>query len=233
VFQDAPGVTALGTTTEGPVVVLRPHGRGRIIVSGAMDAWRYRDASSVFESFWTQIVWDAAVAAGAPLRVTTDPIVATPGARVRIDAVLQQMSDVPGALTARAVLRCGDEESFVRLWPAARPGTFAGHFTASASGACRIDAAIGDQRGAAPLLVSSSFEPPLGPANRLDRLIEAHGGTMVSEHELGPLVAALRQKLPSTPDVRQWHPMRSTWWMAPFVLCLGTEWWLRRRAGQA
>ena len=27
------------------------------------------------------------------------------------------------------------------------------------------------------------------------------------------------------------HPMRSTWWLLPFVVCLSSEWWLRRRRG--
>jgi hypothetical protein len=28
-----------------------------------------------------------------------------------------------------------------------------------------------------------------------------------------------------------WHPMRSAWWIVPFVLALSGEWWLRRRRG--
>jgi hypothetical protein len=27
------------------------------------------------------------------------------------------------------------------------------------------------------------------------------------------------------------HPMRSPWWIVPFGLALGGEWWLRRRRG--
>ena len=34
---------------------------------------------------------------------------------------------------------------------------------------------------------------------------------------------------PRTTQIR--HPMRSTWWILPFALCLSAEWWLRRRQG--
>ena len=45
----------------------------------------------------------------------------------------------------------------------------------------------------------------------------------------GRVIAALRQQ----PRPDRVHPMRSAWWIAPFAIALGLEWWSRRRRGLA
>ena len=53
-------------TARRPIVWRTPAGGGRVIVSGALDAWRFRThAESSFDRFWQSIVADAAAAARA------------------------------------------------------------------------------------------------------------------------------------------------------------------------
>jgi hypothetical protein len=58
-------------------------------------------------------------------------------------------------------------------------------------------------------------------------------GRVIPEAQLPQLAGTLAQAI-AVPEerVRLW-PLRWMWWWAPFGLCLGAEWWLRRRAGQA
>ena len=70
---------------------------------------------------------------------------------------------------------------------------------------------------------------PTGPA--LSLLAESRGGRNFAAGEVQTLLRTLRQEI-AAPAVRaERRPMRSLWWLAPFVACLGGEWWLRRRRG--
>ena len=66
------------TPAELPVW-LTPIGTGQLLVSGALDAWRFRDANAAaFDRFWRLAVAEMASAA-APLSVTLDRMVVAPG----------------------------------------------------------------------------------------------------------------------------------------------------------
>jgi hypothetical protein len=84
----------------------------------------------------------------------------------------------------------------------------------------------------APLLVATTP----AAASAIDRDLLAawttsRGGQIVPESQLSGLVPAIATAL--APPVRDetWHPMRSAWWIVPFTLALGLEWWTRRRVG--
>ena len=59
----------------------------------------------------------------------------------------------------------------------------------------------------------------------------AHGGRIVSAADLARLPDELATAISPAAEQRTIHPMRSGWWMVPFGLLLGLEWWTRRRGG--
>ena len=133
-----------------------PFGRGRLVVSGQLDAWRYRDRdASAFDSYWRRAVADAAAAAQHAARPSP------PFAGV----ALRRAPDE-------------DDRALIRAWAASRQGR------------------------------------------------------VVAEGAVSQLAEALSQAI-EPPDERVvLRPMRWMWWWVPFGLCLGVEWWLRRRSGQ-
>jgi hypothetical protein len=56
-------------------------------------------------------------------------------------------------------------------------------------------------------------------------------GAVFPESRMGELSAALVAATGGEVLPRRWHPMRSPWWIIPFALLLGYEWWARRRRG--
>jgi hypothetical protein len=70
-----PGASVLAADPAGaPLVWQRPLGSGAVIVSGALDAWRFRDpVRSRFESGWRELLAEAAAAAPPPLELRLVP----------------------------------------------------------------------------------------------------------------------------------------------------------------
>ena len=60
----------------------------------------------------------------------------------------------------------------------------------------------------------------------------AHGGSVFPSTDLAQLPDALAAAISPPVERRTIHPMRSGWWMLPFGLLLGLEWWARRRRGE-
>lgn len=60
----------------------------------------------------------------------------------------------------------------------------------------------------------------------------AHQGRVVAESELAVLGDELSRVLAPPSETRTEFPMRSAWWVGPFGLVLGLEWWTRRRRGE-
>jgi hypothetical protein len=69
--------------------------------------------------------------------------------------------------------------------------------------------------------------------NALDNAIAAHGGLLVERGDEAALIARTRERLSSSLERHETWPMRSAWWIVPFSVCLGAEWWVRRRRGLA
>ena len=253
-----PGATVLARVagSNEPVVCLIPHGAGRILVSGALDAWRYRaDKDSGFDRFWRSAIAGVAIATPAAVNVEIAPAVARPGESVRIVARVHRaaLDAGTGPLQVSARLDSGEP---VRLWPDAEADVFSGSFAAAlpadlpadlsavASAKVEASAKAGVQRitvSAAPdgaEVATGSAVMAVDPlARRPERLVPlsllatSRGGIDVSPDRLADLEAYLRREV-SAPTVRTTtRPMRSGWWIVPFAAGLTGEWWLRRRKG--
>src|SRR5262249_2929737 len=66
----------------------------------------------------------------------------------------------------------------------------------------------------------------------LSWLAESRHGVNVGPDELPRLERHLRESVTAPIARETMRPMRSVWWLAPFVACLSGEWWLRRRSGR-
>ena len=230
-FDNAFGATTLYHAGDRAVVISRALGRGRVIVSGALDAWRYRDAGDSFDGFWQSLGWDAAAAAGPALRLTTDRSLVRPHEDVRVEIETQTLSDLGDELTATGRYDCGNDAGALRLWPGPRRGTFAARFQPRAAGACHLYATVGDWSATTPLLVKDDARTPDPGDSRLEGAVTAYGGLVVDQGREDELVARVRERLPQQRELAEIHPMRSPWWIVPLVMCLGSEWLLRRRTG--
>jgi hypothetical protein len=146
------------TGTPAPVIWQMPVGSGRLIVSGALDAWRYRDRdANAFDRFWRSAIAGAAQAT---------PNSAMPPTAAAATPVPETRRPNP------------DDSELIKDWVSSRQG-------------------------------------------------EA-----IRESQLDMLVPALDRVLAPASERRPWHPMRSAWWIVPFGLAAGGEWWVRRRRGQ-
>ena len=156
-FSTAAGITTLAAHDNQPVVVSRPLGRGRIVISGALDAWRFRD-SNRFTTFWIGVLNDAALAAGRRLDLRVTPTLLAPGDTA--DVTLRWHGfDVPlEDLRATAHLACGSERVGVRLWPTGRPGVVSGTIAAEREGRCEVTATLTGEESvsaSAPVLIAN------------------------------------------------------------------------------
>jgi hypothetical protein len=212
------------------VVVTMPFAAGRLLVSGAMDAWRYRTTDEgAFDRFWQSTIAGLALATPAAIDVEVTPAVLRPRDAAAVTARVR--NGEPTAVTAMF----GGQP--VRLVPGAERGVYRGRITAGEStNLATLGVQAVDGRGqrqsavlSVPILVdaqaSAGVEPPLS------LLSASHHGLDVAPARTREIVDALRQSVhPARATVHQ-HPMRSPWWLLPFVACLSTEWWQRRRGG--
>jgi hypothetical protein len=253
-----PGATVLARVagSNEPVVCLVPHGAGRILVSGALDAWRYRaEKDSGFDRFWRSAIAGVALATPAAVNVEIAPPVARPGESVRIVARVHRAALAAGAAGALQVSARLDSGLPVRLWPDAEPDVFSGSFAAgvpadlSAVASAKVDAsAKAGQAGVQRITVSAApdgaevatgsavmaVDPSARRAERpvpLSLLATSRGGIDVTPDRLADLEAYLRREVSAPPVRTTTHPMRSGWWIVPFAAGLTGEWWLRRRKG--
>jgi hypothetical protein len=255
-----------------PVVWQLPVGAGRLVVSGALDAWRFRGAgSSRFDEFWRRVVADAAAAAPAAIELRAEPRVGRPGETVLLEVTLRDVALGAGAEAEARIsawLEGGEAPLAVRLWPGA-PGRFHGRVRLPEEpGFYRWGVEAAEERArpagaparGAAVRVSEAGEPAGGAGARareeaqlygeadllvardaaaavksgpelLEAWASAHGGEVIPAARLDDLVVALETAvLPDSMTVSV-RPMRSAWWIVPFALCLGAEWWLRRQRG--
>jgi paraquat-inducible protein B len=54
---------------------------------------------------------------------------------------------------------------------------------------------------------------------------------MVAGDQVDELVAGIHASAGDVQEQQAFRPMRSPYWLIPFVACLAGEWWLRRRTG--
>jgi hypothetical protein len=220
-----------------PVIASMPRGDGRLLLSGAMDAWRFRAADNrAFDRFWQSAIAGLALAVAPPVAVSVDPPILVPGEWG--DVTVRVRSRGAGAVSASL-----DGDQPIRLIPDAEPGVYRGRFVARATpGRSTLEVRADDLPGPGGLgrrtvsrtLIVQADAHRVAPAaaSPLALLSASHRGIDVTpEHRtdlerfLGSAVAT-----PRAPTVRR--PMRSTWWILPFAFCLSAEWWLRRQAGR-
>jgi hypothetical protein len=124
----------------------------------------------------------------------------------------------------------------IRLWPDAERGAFSGTVVAPRQeGISRVDviATTGTTRaiGTAPLAVradrgSAGTRGPLNSREARRTLAATHHGVDIAATDLATLDRWLRETA-APPSVRAiHHPMRSPWWIVPFVACLSIDWWI-------
>lgn len=216
-----------------------PVGAGRLLVSGALDAWHYRDpATSAFDAFWTSTIAELSAGAPQPLEVSFGRPVLAPGDEGSVRVLVREAAlarNAASSVEVSATLTSGTESTMVRLWPEAQPGVFAGTFTApTAAGPYRLVVSSGAARTERSLLVDAAARP----SSRDDHAFVAafassRGGFAVAESNLRELPVQLAAAFQAVSRVETWHPMRSAWWIMPFAILLGAEWWWRRRRGLA
>ena len=225
-------VSVLASAAERPVIVSHAIGRGRVVISGALDAWRYRDDGS-FARFWSSLMADAASAGGPTVRLDVGDSLLEPGEETRVHVEWRTMDEIPGTLSAAAEIECGGQRTPIRLWPDARRGSFTGSFEATRAGTCVVTAGFAD--GGPPastaVVVASGILRPVASTRAVASAMAANGAAIVGPGDLTTLAEKARALVPARRERRETRPMRSAWWLIPFAVCLGAEWTLRRRAG--
>src|SRR5213078_2908621 len=107
------GVTTIASVsgTGDPIIAVAPRGPGRLLISGALDAWRYRAANNA------AIVAGLAAAAPRTVDVEIVPNIISAGESARVSVRVHGAALEPapgGALKMSARLDTGEP---VRLWP--------------------------------------------------------------------------------------------------------------------
>ena len=237
----AAGAIAIASTPSAPsrmVIGSQPHGRGTLVFSGALDAWRFRSdvpADSSFDRFWTGIVANLAFSANRRVAVSVTPAIAAPGDRMRlrveVDPQLMNTSSVLPPLAVRTSLIARDgSDQFVRVWPTAARGVFEGEIAAVATGTYDARAKIGEYSADTPIMIEAGLrQPPRYDAATLRMIAATTGGVAVDASDIGVLERHLRNR--SRAESQQVRPMRSGWWSVPFVAALCAEWAVRRKRG--
>lgn len=235
---------AITDVREAPAVWAIAVGAGRLVVSGALDAWRYRDAAqSAFDRFWPDLLAHEAERAVPAVDVRIEPSVARPGARVALVATLRDAAFGAAAspeATQRAVVEAsvhdpGGRSVALRVVPDGVPGRLVGEFLApSVAGGYVVAVRTGRAADSAALVVHDVATPPVGASGDAVRAwVESRGGRVLRGNELGALSRAVALAVQPAPRLVVSHPMRSAWWILPFAFCLAGEWFLRRRRGLA
>jgi len=216
-----------------PVVVSLPRGDGRLVWSGAMDAWRFRaNDDAAFDRFWQSGIAGLALAVPAPLDVRVEPSLLAPLETARV-IVRTRSRNRTDAVSVSAMV----DGTPIRLRPEPEAGVFSGTFVArDTPGRSRVDARVDGANApsaSATIVVEKDARrvDPESPAP-LSMLAASHGGVDVTPDRLDAVERWAHRTVsrPSTRESR--HPMRSVWWMIPLTACLSAEWWLRRRRGE-
>jgi hypothetical protein len=238
-------LTGAPSVASPPVLWGAPVGSGRIVVSGALDSWRYRRAGqATFDAVWRQIVGQAADGAPPPLAISVNQAVVRPGDAVAVHVRLRDAelddpaspatSTMPTTLSMRLVGPDTAADTVpVRVWPDGAPGRFVAYLSApSRSGFYRLIASDGTVAGDANLLVDASAWPPRRhERDVLSAWATSRGGRLLDATAIGDLASAIRPLAPAGLTRAPVHPMRSAWWIGPMTLLVGIEWWSRRRRG--
>ena len=235
------GGRAIGALNGAPVIVSWPVGDGRIILSGALDAWRYRaDPKSRVASFWREELLTAALHAPAAIGVVLRPALVRPGDGVHLQVRLrrtewaEQGPTTPEtrlpAIAARIVDPSGQIQT-IRLWPEAEPGLFGAEFTVAAAGVHTLRVETDQHAAEATVLADTGAAVPAIPPIDLGSVAALTGGVAASSSEMDRVVQHL-SSLPRPQRLTSIRPFEAALWPWIFAGLLCGEWALRRRGGQ-
>ena len=235
------GGRAIGALSGAPVIVSWPVGDGRIILSGALDAWRYRaDPTSRVASFWREELLTAALHAPPAIGVVLRPALVRPGDGVHLQVRLrrtewaEQGPTTPEtrlpAIAARIVDPSGQIQT-IRLWPEAEPGLFGAEFTVAAAGVHTVRVETDQHTAEATVLADADAAVPAIPPIDLGPVAALTGGVAASSSEMDRVVQHL-SSLPRPQRLTSIRPFEAALWPWIFAGLLCGEWALRRRGGQ-
>lgn len=223
-----------------PIVWRTSVGAGSLVVSGALDAWQFRDATeSGFDQFWQLLIAQAADAAPAAIEINLMDAMLEPGQSTDVtvtlrDAALADASpQQPVRASVAAVIEGAEQRLNLRLWPDGSIGRFRASVQAPQQpGTYRLVVSSNGARAATPFVVAPSVQRATNDRTDLIRAWTAsRGGTVVAAAQLDDLADTIARRIEARSRQQIWYPMRSAWWIIPFALALGGEWWLRRRRG--
>jgi len=235
------GGRAIAALNGAPVIVSWPVGDGRIILSGALDAWRYRaDPKSRLAGMWREELLTAALHAPPPIAIGLHPAVVRPGSEVHLEVRLRRTewadpgpapreTRLPG-IAARISDSRGQLQT-IRLWPRAEPGLFGGEFSVAAAGVHAVRVETDQHAAETTLLVDASAALPAIPRMDPGPVAALTGGVTGTASEMNRVVQHL-SSLPRGQRLASIRPFESAWWTVIFAGLLCGEWALRRRAGQ-
>jgi len=233
------GAEPMATAGARPIVWSTPAGAGRLIVSGALDAWRFRDPPrSSFDRFWQTVIARAAGASPPPVALNVARQTLRPGERATATVTVRDAalsSTRPVRASAGATLVSARGSTPVRLWPGERAGTFVADFRAPrAAGLYRLVTTANGARGEAPIVVGAGSAHATPDETMLLRAwAAATGGRAIDATDAGSLASSIAAVVRPAERPVVVHPMRSAWWIVPFALALSAEWLTRRRRGLA
>jgi hypothetical protein len=207
-----------------------------VLVSGAVDAWRYRDpAASSFDLFWKRWIVNMAERSADRVELSLENSIVQPGARMRFDALLlgarTTAANVGASVTVSAALIGPDgSRSPLEVWPGSRVGEVVGSARAPAnSGVYRIEVSDGAATASSPVVIQKDLRLPVPDhADAMHALARSRGGEVVKA-DVDAVSGALARVVTPAIHATIGHPMRSPWWLAAFAAALGFEWWWRRR----
>jgi len=235
-------VAPKGDSLRGRAVLwTEPVGAGHLVVSTALDSWRFRDRTqSAFDRLWQTVLADAAAAAPPPISVRVSPAALAPRDSVEITVTLRDVAlrdaasqSAPTSIEATMIAPgVSGRRTNLRLLPTADAGEFRTILRApDTTGVYRILATGDGVSAEAPMIVSADATHPT-PSNLdlLEAVATTTGGKVISSAHLDQLGDALTSVIKPARRLESWHPMRSAWWILPFALALSADWLLRRRA---
>ena len=220
-----------------PTIIWRvPVGLGQLVVSGAFDAWRFRDSSqSRFDATWRDLIGELANqrqmapelrlsrSLTLPRAVTTVEVTPRDTANATPIVATIRPTDAPTDSAVSLSLEAGTSGvRQVTMRAPAKPGHY------------EVLAVQGLDSVRSPLVVAARVardaddNPMLLAAWAASR-----GGQVIARDSVASLSRVLESVLRPVPRITEWHPMRSPWWVVPFALALAAEWWMRRRRGLA
>ena len=211
------------------VIASMPRGEGRLLMSGAMDAWRFRAADTgAFDRFWQSTIAGLALAAPPPISISVMPPLLRPGEQG--DVIVRVRSRDVASVSASI-----DGDQPIRLRPEPEIGAYRGRFTAKGApgrSTIVVRAAAAQPSASRTLLVRADVQRVRSTAApSLSMLAASHRGIDVTPDHVAELARFVRNTVARPRATLVRHPMRSGWWLVPFAACLCIEWWLRRRRG--